>query len=56
MAMELSDIEEQLVIIKTELEQGYVLNQDNQKEVIDEACFKVVIENLERAKTLKTTH
>ncbi|MBT0587965.1 hypothetical protein [Alteromonas oceanisediminis] len=56
MAMELSEIDELLSIHKAELQQGYVLNQNNQKEAIDSVNFASVVKTLERAKTLKTAH
>ncbi|MBT0587959.1 hypothetical protein [Alteromonas oceanisediminis] len=56
MTMELSEIDELLSLHKAELKQGYVLNQNNQKEAIDYVNFTSVVETLERAKNLKTAH
>ena len=56
MTMELSEIDELLLVHKAELKQGYVLNVFNQKEDIDAAQFASIVETLERARILKTTH
>lgn len=54
--LSVSEIKELIEVHEHELNQGYLVNQEGQKEAVDKVRYKAILDALEQATKLKSCH